>query len=88
MNENERFVQDLFTRTEAAIRAVRGDAAKEAEIFAAAVCELVQQVPDAKAPHIFSSEGWGRVLPLFDTLEPSDEELDRWSDVLIEAWHP
>lgn len=88
MNDGERFVQALFSRTEAAIRAVRGDTEKEAEILTAAVEELLQEVPDAKAPHIFASEGWGSVPPLFDTLEPDDDELDRWSEVLLDAWNP
>jgi hypothetical protein len=86
MNESETFVKELFARTDASIRAVRGDADKEAAILSGAVRELMTKYPDAKAPHIFSSEGWGEIDPLFDTLAPNDEEFDRWCDVLSDSW--
>jgi hypothetical protein len=86
MTETETFVRDLFERTEAEIRAIRGDEDREAEILTRAVRELMAEIPDAKAPHIFASEGWGEVLPLFDALKPDDDELERWSDVLSDAW--
>jgi hypothetical protein len=88
MTDDEAFVQGLFDRTEAALLAVRGDHAKEAEVLFAAVKELVAHIPDAKAPHIFVSDGWGKVDALFERLELEGDEYDRWCDALDDAWSP
>jgi hypothetical protein len=82
-------VKKLFDKLVADVEAVRGKPAKEKPIWIKAVHDLIElraaggdPTPEFHIGHILAVDGWGKLLPPLETLEPEGDENDRWLDMI------